>query len=370
VARTGLTLAVVAVVGLVLLWQRALVDEVLVDARGADRRWLALLVGGGVAHYVAHAGLFRRSVENGVSWGRAALGTQAGLGLSNLAPGCGSAAQALRAGMLHSWGVPAPHVAASLGALTVVPGISMWSLVAAGAGVLTVTTPGADIWLLLTVAATVSVAVQVAAVTWAVRRPTAARWIARLTSRPASLLARRGPRRVRDGLADIDLPTLADHWRRRAGEVFQTQRWRLVAWGLGVQLSLALCFVASVYAMGATQVPWWELLAVFAAGRAATAVSPLQGGLGVVDLGLAAMLRSRGVDDGAIAAALVLHRGVTFLPPLPIGGVSILVWRRAGVRAAAVAHAGAVAVSGPGADVPSVIGEADHTDPDVRPVPG
>jgi putative heme transporter len=102
-------------------------------------------------------------------------------------------------------------------------------------------------------------------------------------------------------------------------------------------LSLFLVLLLALRHVGVadSQVSWVEALAAFALVRLLAAVPITPGGLGVVELGLAATLVLAGGDKAPVVAAVLVFRVLTFLLPIPIGGVTYWLWRRAeGHRAA------------------------------------
>jgi uncharacterized membrane protein YbhN (UPF0104 family) len=50
-----------------------------------------------------------------------------------------------------------------------------------------------------------------------------------------------------------------------------------------------------------------------------------------VELGLTGALVSFGGHRAAVVAAVLLYRVLTYVPPIAIGGICLLVWRRLGV---------------------------------------
>jgi uncharacterized protein (TIRG00374 family) len=75
-------------------------------------------------------------------------------------------------------------------------------------------------------------------------------------------------------------------------------------------------------------VGWAEVLAVFAFARLVTAIPITPGGVGVVELALITGLTRAGGDDAGVVAAVLLHRLLTFVLPIAIGGLTYLYWRR------------------------------------------
>jgi putative heme transporter len=102
-------------------------------------------------------------------------------------------------------------------------------------------------------------------------------------------------------------------------------------------LSLFLVLLLALRHVGVadSQVSWVEALAAFALVRLLSAVPITPGGLGVVELGLAAALVLAGGDKAEVVAAVLVFRVLTFLLPIPIGAVTYWLWRRAEGRQAA-----------------------------------
>lgn len=81
--------------------------------------------------------------------------------------------------------------------------------------------------------------------------------------------------------------------------------------------------------VGQDELSWVAVLAAFAFVRLISALPITPGGVGVVELGYAAVL-TIGLDAGTTAqvvAAVLLFRAITYLLPIPLGAVSYLVWR-------------------------------------------
>jgi uncharacterized protein (TIRG00374 family) len=77
-----------------------------------------------------------------------------------------------------------------------------------------------------------------------------------------------------------------------------------------------------------SQVTWVEALASWSLVRLLTAVPITPGGLGVVELGLSAALVGFGGSNDEVVAAVLLYRALTFLPPIALGAILGLTWRR------------------------------------------
>jgi len=79
-------------------------------------------------------------------------------------------------------------------------------------------------------------------------------------------------------------------------------------------------------------VGWAEVLFVFASTRLLTAVRFTPGGAGVVEALLIGGLVAAGGEHAEVAAAVLLFRVLTWLLPVPIGGLTYLAWRRQQAR--------------------------------------
>jgi uncharacterized membrane protein YbhN (UPF0104 family) len=99
-------------------------------------------------------------------------------------------------------------------------------------------------------------------------------------------------------------------------------------------LSLFLVLVLALRHVGVSQseVGWVEALAAFALVRLLSALPVTPGGLGVVELGLAAALVLAGGQEAEVVAAVLVFRLLTFVLPIPIGACTWWLWRRREAR--------------------------------------
>ena len=95
-------------------------------------------------------------------------------------------------------------------------------------------------------------------------------------------------------------------------------------------LSLFLVLLLALRHVGVSEaeVSWIEALAAFALVRLLSAFPLTPGGLGVVELGLAAALVLAGGEEAPVVAAVLVFRVLTLLLPIPIGAVTWWLWRR------------------------------------------
>jgi putative heme transporter len=108
-------------------------------------------------------------------------------------------------------------------------------------------------------------------------------------------------------------------------------RWHwLTLTTLTSHLSLFLVLLLALRHVGVSEseVSWVEALAAFALVRLLSAFPVTPGGLGVVELGLAAALVLAGGQEAQVVAAVLVFRVLTFLLPIPIGAFTWWLWRR------------------------------------------
>ncbi|MDX6396288.1 MAG: hypothetical protein QOJ73_7351 [Streptosporangiaceae bacterium] len=141
----------------------------------------------------------------------------------------------------------------------------------------------------------------------------------------ASRLVRRPPPR--------DAPDWLRGFRDRAVGLLAARGWRISVTTAASQLTLWLVLLACLRGVGLSQaqVSWQISLAAYAFVRLLTVLPITPGGLGVVELGLVGIMAA-GADhqvSAQVTGAVLLYRAVTYLPPIPLGGVAYLLWRYA-----------------------------------------
>ena len=122
-------------------------------------------------------------------------------------------------------------------------------------------------------------------------------------------------------------------FRGRASVLLAARSWRISAATAASNLALWLVLLTCLRGVGLsqTQVPWQTSLAAFAFVRLATALPLTPGGLGLTELGLVGTLAAGAGHRASaqVAAAVLLYRAVTYLPPIPLGALACLTWRHA-----------------------------------------
>jgi len=261
----------------------------------------------------------------GLSYGQAAVVTQATTALANTVPAGSALSIGLSYSMFASWGFKRSAITLAL----LVSGI--WNnFVKLGLPVLALALlavqgeagGGRVVAALLGIAALVGAMTVFALI---LRTEGTARRVGTLAERAAApafrLLRRRPPEgwdRAVAGFRAKTIRLLGARWH-----------WLTLATVLS-HLSLYAVLLATLRNVGVSQdeVSWVEVLAAFAFVRLLSAIPITPGGLGVIELGLIAALVTAGGDRPEVVAAVLVYRTLTYLLPIPVGVVCYGVWRR------------------------------------------
>ena len=95
-------------------------------------------------------------------------------------------------------------------------------------------------------------------------------------------------------------------------------------------LTVFVVFACAVRAVGTpgTEVTLTEAFAAWAITRLLSAVPITPGGLGFIDVGLTGALAAFGADNAKAVSAVLLYRVLTWLPPVVLGAIAALTWRK------------------------------------------
>jgi putative heme transporter len=266
----------------------------------------------------------------GLTLGRAALESQTSTAVASLLP----AGQAVGLGVTYrfyaSYGFPRPAIALSLLVQGVWNNFVKLGMPVVAAGLLVLTGDGGGG---LASAAALGVAVFALALAGFAfslsSEARAARIGARLAA-TAALARRLAGRAGRPAWAEG-----AVRFRGRAIRLLRARWHWLTLTTLASHLSLFLVLLLALRHVGVaeSEVSWAEALAAFALVRLLSAFPITPGGLGVVELGLAAALVLAGGEEAQVVAAVLVFRVLTFVLPIPIGAATYWWWRRTYGRA-------------------------------------
>jgi putative heme transporter len=274
-------------------------------------------------------GWYTAAVTPGIGLTRGIAVHEVTTGANNTIVGSGLVSAGLRISMLRSWRISDSAIGITIVTLNVIAATLVWVVAAAAATTTLVATDGV-------VATAVSVGVIVAAVAvlgcsaglWTVllTAPQLSAWLACRADRALTVIRRRLPRL----LPALDLTSSVERWRLEASQLVRTQRARLIGTALlnqAVVIATPLC-VLRAFGITAGQVTLAEAFSAYGLVRLAAALSPLPGGIGVTEFGLATLLTRFGGDDTRVLTAVLVYRVLTFVVPIATGALAFMWWRR------------------------------------------
>ena len=255
--------------------------------------------------------------------------SQASTAAASVLPGGDAVGIAISYSMLRRWGFTVEQVTVGSAATTVWNAFA--NVVFAVAAVVFLAIGGESHPLLTTAAVIGTAAVAVAIALFAVALHDDGN--ARLVGRFAERLWNRVARLLRRTPAD-DWDERLVGFRREAVGLLRRRWLALTLATLAGHLTVFLVLLVALRAVGvpSTDVSLAEVFAAWALIRIITTIPITPGGLGVVELGLTGALVSFGGQRAAVVAAVLLYRVLTYVPPIAIGGVCLLFWRRLGVQ--------------------------------------
>lgn len=298
------------------------------EIRLLDPAWVLALTALIAAGIVAD-GVYTRSVTPQLTLTRAVMVQQAATASNNTVIGSGPVATGLRIAMMRSWGIGDTTIGVGIVALNVIAAYRLWliALATAVAGM-----NGADGGVLDRRAyqAVVVVAVVVlsgSTLLWwlLLRHPGIATRLAGLAQRLWHRLRRRVTR-----LPEIDLVAFTAHSHDEALELLQLHRWRILA-AVVVDQAITIAkplAVVRAFGIGPGEISTWQVLIAYGLVRLVVALTPVPGGIGVTELGLAVLLVRFGGPETVVLAAVLTYRVLTFVLPVLIGGICLVAWRR------------------------------------------
>jgi uncharacterized protein (TIRG00374 family) len=264
----------------------------------------------------------------GLSFLHALVLTQASTAAASVLPGGDAVGIAISYSMLRRWGFSIEQVTVGSAATTVWNAFANVVFAVVAVGGLAIS--GESHPLLTTAAVIGSAAVGVAIALFAValNDDHNARLVGRLAERVWNHAARALHRSPATGWQERLVG-----FRREAIGLLRRRWLALTAGTLAGHLTVFGVLLVALRAVGVTSadVNLSEAFAAWALIRLLTTVPITPGGLGVVELGLTGALVSFGGHRASVVAAVLLYRVLTYVPPIAIGGVCLLVWRRLGV---------------------------------------
>jgi uncharacterized membrane protein YbhN (UPF0104 family)/membrane-associated phospholipid phosphatase/tRNA A-37 threonylcarbamoyl transferase component Bud32 len=258
---------------------------------------------------------------------QAALVNQSSTAVANTLPGGGALGIGVTYGMYRSYGFSTDAIADQVLVSGVWNNFVKFGMPLVALGLLALQGDASTQLLLgalIGIAALVAAIAIFAAILW---KESVAAWVGRAAARvmrPMMRLLRR-PAPVAEDWAAIAVTS-----RARLLGLVRGQWIALTGATLISHISLYLVLLVALRDVGVSQdeVSWIQVLAAFAFSRLVTALPITPGGLGVLELALTGALIAAGGDPAQVAAAVLVYRAFTYLPPILFGGPAYLIWRR------------------------------------------
>jgi putative heme transporter len=321
--RVAASLAIVAAVFVGVLPQLVDLSEVWRTIRAMTWLETSTLIGAAVWNLMTYWILLVVTVP-GLSWVQAMIVTQSSTALANTLPGGPAFGLGLAYSMYSSWGFRRPVIGLALVvsgvgdifAKLAIPLIALVALALEGR---------ADRGLV--VAAGFSAAIIGAGVLALALMFTSDRWAHRIGEwgeRVVSVVRGWVGRGPLEGWGEQ-----AARFREETAGLLGGRWLQILAASLVSHLSLFLVLLLALRHVGVSeaQVGWAEALGAFAVVRLVSAIPITPGGLGIVELGLAAALVVAGGPEVEVVAAVLLYRALTYLVQIPFGTVTYLSWK-------------------------------------------
>ncbi|MEO2105767.1 MAG: YbhN family protein [Actinomycetota bacterium] len=320
----GLAAAVVAGVFVVILPQVSDMAEVWDTIRGLSGTAIAVLLVATVWNQITYW-LVAVVARPGLTLGKAAGMNLAATAVANTVPAGGGVGVGLSATILGSWGFSA----AEIGRYVVVTGI--WNnfvklgMPIAALALLAFTGEANQRLVLAAVIGLAVLAVSIAGLIGLLRNERVARRIGRALQSAIGWLMRPFPKRPPSDLADR-----AAAFREDSRELLSGRwHWLTLATVVGhVSLFLVLLVTIRVIGIESDDLTWIEALAGYSFARLITAVPVTPGGVGLIELGYVGVFAQFGADKNAAVAAVLVFRMISYLLPIPLGGLAYLLWAR------------------------------------------
>ena len=253
--------------------------------------------------------------------------SQASTAASSVLPGGDAVGMGLSYAMLRRWGFTVEQVTVATAAFAVWNAFANVVFAVAAVGFLAVSGESHALLTTTAVIGTVGVAIAIVLFAIALADDGKARLLGgfaqRLWNRVARLLRRRPATGWDERLVDF----------RREAVGCSRRRWlALTGATLLGHITVFLVLLVALRAVGVStdDVSLAEAFASWSLIRIITTIPITPGGLGVVELGLTGALVSFGGHRAGVVAAVLLYRVLTYVPPIAVGGVCLLVWRRLG----------------------------------------
>jgi putative heme transporter len=327
-----LALAVILVIFVVVIPRFANYSDVWNTIRHISPAWLVFLGIGAVLNVATYAPNWMVALPS-LSYSQSLRLTLSGTAIANVAPFGGAVSMGMQYRMLRVWGFSTPDSSRAMVITGVWNNLVNLALPLVGLSLLTLR-GGKNAALEISARIGAVVFVVVLAALWQVMRTEAG---ARSMGRCADK-ARNVWHRFRKQPSKSTAPDAFAAFRADSVSLLRA-RWLAltITTVVGVlSVFLVLAFAVRAVGIAGLRVTYTEAFAAWASTRLLSTAFPVTpGGLGVVDVGLTTALRGFGAKAEPAVAAVLLYRVLTWLPPIILGSVAALTWRRANPEPAA-----------------------------------
>jgi uncharacterized protein (TIRG00374 family) len=247
---------------------------------------------------------------------------------TNTIIGSGPVSTGVRIAMMRSWHVPDRAVGISIVAQNVIAAFAVWTIafLTALAGAAGATKQVVDRRIFLGVFVVAIVVLVGSVLFWLLLlfHPAPTRWMARFAQRVLRRVKGRWNR-----VPNVNLVAIVEMGRADARTLLSTRgRRMLLATMLDQIMTVAKpIMVVRAFGIPSTVLPTITILVSWGLVRLAAALSPLPGGLGVTEVGLATLLTRFGGPEASVLAAVLTYRVLTFVLPMVTGGLCLARWR-------------------------------------------
>lgn len=325
VVSTAIALSVIVLTFAFLLPRVADYGEVRQAFKALSPGWLVVLSIVTIANLATYAPNWMVALP-GLKYRQSIEVTMAGTAVANVAPLGGAVGMGMQLAMFKGWGFDRKQASRAM----VVTGIwnNITNLAMPLVGLLVLTMRGGKN-VALEAAAKIGGVVLLIAVffLWQLFRSEAgARNVGRVIDRIRALFFR-----LRRKAMSTNGPETLASFRRDSVDLIRKRWLALTITTLGGVMFVFVVLAVALRALDVDgdQVTYTEAFAAWASTRLLSTAFPVTpGGLGIIEIGLTGALVGFGGAQGPVVAAVLLYRVLTYIPPIVLGGVSFLTWRR------------------------------------------
>lgn len=289
--------------------------------------WVLVLLAVFALGMVAQS-LVLQAVTPGLTLRQSWMVQESATAATNTIVGSGPVSTGVRIAMLRRWQIADHAVGVSIVAQNVIAAFAVWTVALltalAGAGGATKNVIDHRVFLGVSMAAAVMLTGSLLFWWLLLSHPAPIRWMAQRLQRLLQRAHCRWPR-----VPTLDVITIAERGRTDARSLLRN-RGRRIALATIFDQTMTVAkpvIVIRAFGISGAVLPTTTILVAWGLVRLAAALSPLPGGLGVTEIGLATLLIRFGGPEATVLAAVLTYRVLTFVVPMFTGGACLAWWR-------------------------------------------